>query len=67
MGQSSLMRATSGACAKASAVTALRVLRRYNGIPRHSFPLFLKECEFRFNYGAHKQQLETLKEWAGFS
>ena len=46
---------------------AKRVLRRYNGIPRHSFPLFLKECEFRFNYGTHKQQLNTLKEWAGFS
>ena len=46
---------------------AKRVLRRYNGIPRRSFPLFLKECEFRFNYGTHKQQLRTLKEWAGFS
>ncbi|HEY5972749.1 MAG TPA: IS1595 family transposase, partial [Pseudoxanthomonas sp.] len=29
-----------------------------------SFPLFLKECEFRFNYGTHNQQLKTLKEWA---
>ncbi|HEY5972465.1 MAG TPA: IS1595 family transposase, partial [Pseudoxanthomonas sp.] len=37
---------------------------KYNGIPRDSFPLFLKECEFRFNYGTHKQQLKTLKEWA---
>lgn len=44
---------------------AKRVLRKYNGIPRASFPLFLKECEFRFNYGTHKQQLKTLKEWAG--
>ncbi len=44
---------------------AKRVLRKYNGIPRGSFPLFLKECEFRFNYGTHKQQLKTLKEWAG--
>lgn len=44
---------------------AKRVLRKYNGIPRDSFPLFLKECEFRFNYGTHKQQLKTLKEWAG--
>jgi transposase-like protein len=25
---------------------------------------FLKECEFRFNYGTLKQQLKTLKEWA---
>lgn len=44
---------------------AKRVLRKYNGIPKHNFPLFLKECEFRFNFGTHKQQLKTLKEWAG--
>ena len=43
---------------------AKRVLRKYNGIPRKSFPLFLKECEFRFNYGSPKQQLETLRKWA---
>jgi len=41
---------------------AKRVLRKYNGIPKESFPLFLKECEFRFNYGTPKQQLKTLKE-----
>ena len=45
--------------------TAMRVLRKYNGIPKESFPLFLKECEFRFNYGTPKQQLKILKEWAG--
>ena len=44
---------------------AKRVLRKYNGIPKDNFPLFLKECEFRFNFGTHKQQLKTLKEWAG--
>ena len=44
---------------------AKRVLRKYNGIPKESFPLFLKECEFRFNYGTPKQQLRILKEWAG--
>ena len=43
---------------------AKRVLRKYNGIPKESFPLFLKECEFRFNYGSPKQQLLLLKEWA---
>ncbi len=26
-----------------------RVLWKYNGIPKKHFPLFLKECEFRFN------------------
>ncbi|MDU1346970.1 MAG: IS1595 family transposase, partial [Eikenella corrodens] len=32
-----------------------RVLRKYNGIDRKSFPLFLKECEFRFNFGTPSQ------------
>ena len=42
---------------------AKRVLRKYNGIPKESFPLFLKEGEFRFNYGTPKQQLKILKNW----
>lgn len=42
---------------------AKRVLRKYNGIPVKNFYLFLKECEFRFNYGSHKQQYTTLKKW----
>ncbi len=42
-----------------------RMLRKYNGIPKSTFPLFLKECEFRFNYGTPKQQLKTLKHWTG--
>lgn len=46
---------------------AKRVLRRYNGIPKEHFHLFLKECEFRFNYGDTKQQLETLKKWANLT
>ena len=41
---------------------AKRVLRKYNGIPRDSFRLFLRECEFRFNYGTHEQQFNTLKK-----
>ncbi|MFZ7256278.1 IS1595 family transposase, partial [Avibacterium avium] len=28
--------------------------RKYNGINRKNFPLFLKECEFRFNFGTPK-------------
>ena len=28
---------------------AKRILRKYNGIDRKNFPLFLKECEFRFD------------------
>ncbi len=40
-----------------------RVLRKYNGVPRKHFFLFLKECEFRFNYGTPRQQLATLRLW----
>ncbi|HBP89239.1 MAG TPA: IS1595 family transposase [Nitrospiraceae bacterium] len=43
---------------------AKRVLRQYNGIPAKSFYSFLKECEFRFNYGSTKQQLSTLRQWS---
>ncbi len=42
---------------------AKRVLRKYNGIPTKNFPLFLKECEFRFNYGSPKKQIKTLLNW----
>ena len=42
---------------------AKRILRKYNGIDRKSFPLFLKECEFRFNFGTPKEQLKILRIW----
>ena len=42
---------------------AKRVLRKYNGINQKTFPLFLKECEFRFNYGSPKNQFKILKSW----
>ena len=42
---------------------AKRVLRKYNGIPKQHFHLFIKECEFRFNHGSPKQQLVLLKSW----
>ncbi|HBR06982.1 MAG TPA: IS1595 family transposase [Desulfovibrio sp.] len=40
---------------------AKRHLRRFNGIPRQSFYLFLKECEWRFNEGSHAELLNQLK------
>lgn len=46
---------------------AKRVLRKYNGIDKKSFPLFLKECEFRFNYGTPANQLKILKKWCHIS
>ena len=42
---------------------AKRHMRRYNGIPRESFFLFLKECEWRFNGGNHKELLNQLRTW----
>ena len=42
---------------------AKRHLRRFNGIPKNSFFLFLKECEWRFNGGDHKMLLNQLKRW----
>jgi transposase len=42
---------------------AKRHMRRYNGIPKQNFFLFLKECEWRFNYGDPKALLKTLKIW----
>lgn len=42
---------------------AKRVLRKYNGIDKKNFPLFLKECEFRFNYGTPKKQMKILRHW----
>lgn len=41
---------------------AKRHLRRFNGIPKQSFYLFLKECEWRFNEGSHRNLLNRLKK-----
>ena len=40
---------------------AKRHLRKYNGIPKNNFHLFLKECEWRFNIGAANLLLKDLK------
>ena len=42
---------------------AKRNLRRYNGIPRQNFPLYLKECEWRFNYRPVSNLLKCLRAW----
>ena len=44
---------------------AKRVLRKYNGIDCKFSSLFLKECEFRFNFGTSSQQLKILQKWCG--
>ena len=39
---------------------AKRHLRRYNGIPKHHFHFYLKECEWRFNYRPTANLLKVL-------
>jgi len=43
---------------------AKRHLRRYNGIPRQHFNLFLKECEWRFNHRPNANLHKVLLAWA---
>jgi len=40
-----------------------RQMRKYNGIKKEHFYWFLKEAEWRFNGGNHKQLLTQLKHW----
>jgi transposase len=42
---------------------AKRHMRRYNGIPKTHFHLFLKECEWRFNHRPACNLLKTVSEW----
>ena len=41
---------------------AKRHMRKFNGVPKSHFPLFLKECEWRFNNPKPKSQLKLLKQ-----
>lgn len=43
---------------------AKRHMRRFNGIPKDQFPLFLKECEWRFNYRPTENLYKVLLKWA---
>ena len=42
---------------------AKRHMRKFNGVPKEHFPLFLKECEWRFNNPNLQSQLKQLKQW----
>lgn len=42
---------------------AKRALSKHNGIDPKSFNLFLKECEFRFNFSSQSEQLKMLRKW----
>jgi len=41
---------------------AKRHMRKFNGVPKAHFELFLKECEWRFNNPSPKAQLDQLKQ-----
>ena len=38
-------------------------MRKFNGVPKTNFVLFLKECEWRFNNPIPQEQLTKLKQW----
>lgn len=42
---------------------AKRQMRKFNGIPKEHFSLFLKECEWRFNNPGFMAQLAQLRRW----
>ena len=42
---------------------AKRHMRKFNGVPKEHFGLFLKECEWRFNNSDPRDQLKQLKQW----
>ena len=39
-------------------------MRKFNGVPKYHFVLFLKECEWRFNNSDSKAKLKQLNQWA---
>jgi transposase len=41
---------------------AKRHLRKFNGVPKDHFHLYLKECEWRFNNPKPDEQLKLLKQ-----
>ena len=42
---------------------AKRHMRKFNGVPKAHFGLFLKECEWRFNNSDPSAQLIELRQW----
>ena len=42
---------------------AKRHMRKFNGVPKAQFGLYLKECEWRFNNSDPSDQLSQLRQW----
>jgi len=43
---------------------AKRHMRKFNGLGKKNFNLFLQECVWRFNYPSPKEHLKILKNWS---
>lgn len=44
---------------------AQKQLGRFRGVPQQHLELYVKECEWRFNYGSEHRLLQTLRLWLG--
>ena len=42
---------------------AKRHMRKFNGVPKAQFGLYLKECEWRFNNSDPSNQLAQIRQW----
>jgi transposase len=42
---------------------AKRHMRKFNGVLKENFELFLKKCEWRFNNPKPQSQISQLKQW----
>lgn len=42
---------------------AKRHMRKFNGVPKQHFGLYLKECEWRFNNSDPSIQLIQIRQW----
>jgi len=42
---------------------AKRHMRKFNGVPKAQFELYLKECELRFNNSDPSDQLFPIQQW----
>ena len=42
---------------------AKRHMRKFNGIPKDNFRLYVKECEWRFNHSDLKSPKKQLTQW----
>jgi hypothetical protein len=54
---------STSAASRTSGTRAKHHLRKFNGVLKAYFPLFLKECEWRFKNPYQKVKLSQLNQW----